>query len=71
MSISYDSVQSALYYKLGLISSTLLSPFQQRTHSQMVLEASFSEANTYARKGVVDGINEDMGRGIVSFDVNV
>ena len=71
MSISYDRVQSALYYKSGLISSTLLPPFQQRTQRQLILEASFSEADTYVRMGVVDGINEDMGHGTVSFDVNV
>lgn len=37
----------------------------------MVLEASFSKADTYAQKGVVDGINKDMARGTVSFDVIV
>jgi hypothetical protein len=69
MSISYYSDEPALFYKSELISSTQLQSLQQWTRSQMVLQASFSEADSYVYKWVVDAINGDKARGTVSFDV--
>lgn len=71
MSISYDVIESALFYKSEFISRTRLAPFKQGKRNQTVVDAAFSVADTYVDGWVVNDINGDRARGSVSFNVQV
>ncbi|XP_059430773.1 NDR1/HIN1-like protein 10 [Corylus avellana] len=71
MSISYDVVESGLFYGSELISKTRLPPFKQGKRNQTVLNAAFSAVDSYVDRRVVNGINGDRARGSVSFNVEV
>ena len=71
MSISYDVVDSGLFYRSQIISQTRLPPFKQGKRNQTVLDAAFSAADAYLERRFVNDINGDRARGSVSFNVKV
>ncbi|KAG2670673.1 hypothetical protein I3843_14G096000 [Carya illinoinensis] len=71
MSISYEEVQSLLFYKSELISQTRIPPFKQGKRNQTVIDASFSATATYVHRWVVNDISGDRAGGSVSFSVIV
>ncbi|KAF5447433.1 hypothetical protein F2P56_032987 [Juglans regia] len=71
LSISYEEVLSSLFYKKEFISNTRMPPFKLGKRNQTVLDVSFSAADTYVDRWVVNDINGDRARGTVSFNVLV
>lgn len=69
LSVVYDSARSFLYYKSGFISETRIPPFKQAKQNQTTIDASFSAVNTYVDRSVVNDINGDRARGIVTFNM--
>uniref|UniRef100_A0A2P2QSJ7 Uncharacterized protein At1g08160-like n=1 Tax=Rhizophora mucronata TaxID=61149 RepID=A0A2P2QSJ7_RHIMU len=68
--ISYDAVESEIFYHSETLSRTRISPFFQDPKSMTVLNASYS-ADTYVDAWVLDGINGDRKHGSVLFDVKL
>ncbi|XP_073269699.1 NDR1/HIN1-like protein 26 [Primulina huaijiensis] len=72
MSLSYDHVETAVYYKLELLSKTALSPFSQETKNETSLVAKFAGDGSFVEKPVVDGINGEIGKNAnVGFDLRL
>ncbi|XP_073023810.1 NDR1/HIN1-like protein 26 [Primulina eburnea] len=72
MSLSYDHVETAVYYKLELLSKTSLSPFSQERKNETPLVAKFAGDGSFVEKPLVDGINGEIGKNAnVGFDLRL
>ncbi|XP_022995131.1 NDR1/HIN1-like protein 2 [Cucurbita maxima] len=71
MSISYDFVDSTVFYKNQILSETRVPPFIQDKRTHTVVNASFSSLNAYIDASSVNDINDDRRRGAVKFDVGL
>ncbi|XP_022153042.1 uncharacterized protein LOC111020639 [Momordica charantia] len=68
MTISYDVVDSSVYYKSQLLSQVRIGPFIQDKRTQTAVNASLSSLNSYIEASFVNEINDDRRRGAVDFN---
>ncbi|KAK6926531.1 Late embryogenesis abundant protein, LEA_2 subgroup [Dillenia turbinata] len=71
MKISYDYIESFIWYTHTALSVTSVAPFEQGTKDQTDVKASFAEVGSYVNPSVVNAINGDLTRGIVRFTVQL
>ncbi|KZV17387.1 hypothetical protein F511_23070 [Dorcoceras hygrometricum] len=73
MSLSYDHVKMAVYYKFELLSRTSLSPFSQETKNETSVVAKLAgDDGESVEQWVVDGINGEIGKNSnVGFDLRL
>ncbi|XP_073148128.1 NDR1/HIN1-like protein 2 [Henckelia pumila] len=62
LSLSYDHVETAVYYKLESLSKTVISPFSQETRKETSVVAKFAGDGDFVEKWVVDGVNGEIGK---------
>lgn len=71
MKISYEGIESSLFYKSSFLSETALPPFYQGTRDMTTLKASFAAREGYVDPSIVNDINGDKTRGTVGFNLRV
>ncbi|KAL6527931.1 hypothetical protein OROMI_029742 [Orobanche minor] len=72
MSIGYDHIEAAIFYKSESLSETTVPPFWQKTKNETSLLASFAAAGSFVDKSVADRINgERLKNGNVGFNLRM
>ncbi|GAA0143997.1 hypothetical protein LIER_04555 [Lithospermum erythrorhizon] len=71
ITLYYDDVQAAVFYRGHSLADTYLAPFVQGKKSESALKASFAAASTFVDGRDVDGMNEERGKGGGSVGFNV
>ncbi|XP_076921316.1 NDR1/HIN1-like protein 10 [Bidens hawaiensis] len=69
ITLYYDEIGAAVYYKSDSISETTVPPFVQGTRNESALKAMFASVNAYVDGR--DGINEERSQGTVSFNLRM
>ncbi|KAH6837175.1 hypothetical protein C2S53_019155 [Perilla frutescens var. hirtella] len=63
MTLAYDHIETAIYYKSYSLSDTTVAPFYQETKTETSLAAKFAAPGSFVDKAVVDGVNGERGNG--------
>ncbi|KAI3450764.1 hypothetical protein Pfo_007429 [Paulownia fortunei] len=72
MTLSYDHIETAIFYKSWSLADTMISPFSQDTKNETSLTANFAAAGSFVDKSAVDGINSERGsNGNVGFNLRM
>ncbi|XP_061338055.1 NDR1/HIN1-like protein 26 isoform X2 [Gastrolobium bilobum] len=72
LAISYDAVSASISYgEDGVLDSTRLPPFLQKTRSETTLQVQFAVVNDFVGNSVAKGISADRARGSVQFGVTL
>lgn len=71
MSVSYDRVESSLYYHWAFLAASPLPPFRQPTRNRTAVSASFAASAAYIDPPVADGLSADRSLGSVRFAVRL
>ncbi|XP_038900422.1 uncharacterized protein At1g08160 [Benincasa hispida] len=71
MTVSYDFIESTVFYNNEFLSQTRVPPFTQDKRTQSVVNASLSSLTAYIEASTVNKINDDRRRGTVKFNVGV
>lgn len=71
MTLAYDHIETAIYYKSYSLSDTTVAPFSQDTKNETSLTAKFAAAGGFMVKSVVDGINYERGNNGVNFNLRM
>lgn len=71
ITLNYDEIRAAVFYRGESLADTYLPPFVQGKNEETPLKASFAAANTFVDSDDVDGINQEMRKadGKVAFSV--
>lgn len=69
--ISYDELQSMIYYKSEFLSQTRIPPFKQGKKNVTDINAEYGAMGSYIVGRAVDEINGDKRRGLVSFNLKI
>lgn len=72
VSLSYDQIESSIYYKSKMLSVTSLPPFTQSKRNVTSAEARFAATDAYVEGRAADGIGkEKREKGSVEFNTRV
>lgn len=72
IALAYDNMESDMFYRNSLLSSTNLPPFTQATRNETSMRAEFAALSSYVEKGIADDINGERGKsGNVVFNVRM
>lgn len=72
ITLFYDNVEAAVYYKSDQLSRTTLPPFSQGKKNETSMTAELAAVKAYLDGDVVKGINEERGKnGNVVFNVRM
>ncbi|KAJ6309740.1 hypothetical protein OIU76_014636 [Salix suchowensis] len=69
--ISYDELQSSIFYKSEFLSQTRIPPFKQGKKNVTDINAEYGAMGSYIVGRAVDEINGDKRRGLVSFNLKI
>ncbi|KAK7261183.1 hypothetical protein RIF29_27488 [Crotalaria pallida] len=71
MSVTYNALSAAVFYRSHYLTASQLAPFKQDTKSETTVNATLSVAANYVEPGVIADVNRERERGSVLFDVQV
>ncbi|KGN48048.1 uncharacterized protein At1g08160 [Cucumis sativus] len=71
MTVSYDFIDSTLFYNNEFLTDTRVPPFAQEKKTQSVVNASFSALSAYVEASSLNKINDDRRRGTIKFNVGI
>lgn len=69
MTVSYEDVQTSVYYKWTKLSETDLAPFRQGTGAETKVPTTLAAAGTYVYPAIINDLKAESVRGSVNFTV--
>ncbi|KAL3610948.1 hypothetical protein D5086_001968 [Populus alba] len=71
MKISYNEIQTSIFYKSEVLSRTRIPPFRQGKRNVTDIDVEYGATSSYIGQRTVSQINSDEGRGLVSFNLRI
>ncbi|PIN25199.1 hypothetical protein CDL12_02056 [Handroanthus impetiginosus] len=72
MTLKYDHIDAAIFYRSTSLAETTVSPFSQDTKNETSFTANFAAAGSFVDKSVADGINGERAKnGNVDFNLRM
>ncbi|CAJ1956201.1 unnamed protein product [Sphenostylis stenocarpa] len=71
MTITYNSIHSALFYRIINIAESQLVPFKQDTKSETTINTTLVAAGTYLQPSLINDLNAERSSNSVLFDIQV
>lgn len=71
MKISYNEIQTSIFYKSEFLSQTRIPPFRQGKRNVTDIDVEYGATSSYIGERTVNQINSDEGRRLVSFNLRI